>query len=364
MGRFSLSQIFKTIDAERHAPLPAYGHRYFDQVLAEYHVSGRGQSSPPSYIDEIVKKHDAEKAGTSQPGQELTWADLYVLEKYVLRNQPLETLRRRAWALRSKYREIVGQRAYDAYLDSKPPNENQADLTADVLRVDLERLLDGLHWNYSLVPIRERMRTSVLKFIGLWLATVFVVVVVLLYLSATARQTDQLRQGYDLIATMLLVAFAGAVGGFVSLQRRIQTIPTEGDPLVSIFELENGLFSLYLAPLSGAIFALVLFFVFVAGFLRGTIFPDIQIPSLSIENFSWTSPRIAGPAFAMLMVWSFVAGFAERFVPDTLTRLVERGRESTTSSNTPAPPAPPFPPGGSPPAPARPPRPVGSPPFS
>jgi hypothetical protein len=221
------------------------------------------------------------------------------------------------------------------------------------------------------------MRTSVLKFIGFWMLLFLIAVLTLLYLAATVAPDQAIatgtaaaaklteaeraaRQPYDLPVTLLLVAFAGALGGFVSLQRRIQMIPTEGDPLVSIFELQNGVFSVYLAPLLGATFALVLFFIFLGGYLRGELFPDFTLPSLILGNFAWSGTRMSGGDFAKLLIWSFIAGFAERFVPDTLTRLVDRGREASTSSNLPVAPAPPFPAPASPPVTS---RPRHSPPF-
>src|SRR6266700_594767 len=97
-------------------PLPDYGYRYFEHVLAEYLTRGAPDSSPPGRISQIVSKY--------QTGRAVTWADLYVLEKHILTTQPFNVLRRRAWGLRANFREIIGQRAYESYLDSRPPNEN------------------------------------------------------------------------------------------------------------------------------------------------------------------------------------------------------------------------------------------------
>src|SRR5262249_19048127 len=107
----------------------------------------------------------------------------------------------------------------------------------------------------------------------------------------------------------------GALGGFFSVQRRIENIPTEQDPILTMFQLKNGRFSVHLAPLTGAICALVLYLIFKAGLVTGAVFPDLTEP-------------LAGVQFAKLLVWSFIAGFAERFVPDTLDNLIPKRDET------------------------------------
>jgi hypothetical protein len=217
---------------------------------------------------------------------------------------------------------------------SKPPNENESGI--DDVRADLDRLLDSLHWSYALTPIRERMRNGLIRFIG---NCVFWSAIALLILAYWATQYDQ-----TLVATLLILMLAGSLGGFMSLLQRIQSTPTGGDPLISILEVQNGAFSLYLAPVSGAIFAVLLYLIFLGKLVSGVIFPE----NLTHFHLWWGQVHLAAvppPApedYAKLVVWSFIAGFAERFVPDTLDRLVNRARDAEGPTKVPAAPQPPF----------------------
>lgn len=164
--------------------------------------------------------------------------------------------------------------------------------------------------------------------------------------------------------TVASVAVAGIVGGCVSMLQRIQSAPTEGDALFNLAALNNGWRGLSLSPLYGAIFASLLFVLFAAKILEGSVFPTIETVDdqksaamagttvgetaraatdgalkpdatptptqtqlkgvLQVNEFlKQTGPK-DGVSFALLMIWSFVAGFAERLVPDTLNRLVAK----------------------------------------
>jgi hypothetical protein len=265
----------------------------------------------------------------------MTWADLYALETATLKEQPYEVVKRRAWSLRDKYREVAGPLEYNAYIASHPPNENELNINKDEVRADLGRVLGTLHWNYSLIPLRERIRGSIINRIGLGILVVGLTLGLVIWRCLDQNQIP--------IATLIVVAFAGCLGGFVSMQRRIGQVPSDGDPLLSIFQLNSGLSTLYLAPVSGAIFAILLYFMFSGKLLDGGLFPDMS----KVLMFKWNIKewRISeganeGPvgAFGKLLVWSFIAGFAERFVPDILDRLVARGQASNQPTPSPAPP--------------------------
>ena len=155
------------------------------------------------------------------------------------------------------------------------------------------------------------------------------------------------------------VALAGIVGGCVSMLQRIQSAPTEGDALFNLAALTNGWRGVSLSPLYGAIFACLLFVLFAAGILEGSVFPKIEtvgsektqpaatatvtapanaaapvatptpnetqkVGVLQVKDFLKETGPKDGVSFALLMIWSFIAGFAERRVPDTLNRLVAK----------------------------------------
>jgi len=299
--------------------MPIFGRNYMRHVLAEYQMAPPADNEVPAALKAVIERAERDS-------DDLTWADLFLLEKYLLSRQTDGILKRRAWFLRDKYREIAGQHAYDAYLQSRPPDETDAKVDEGDLRADLDRLLAALHWSYSLTPIRERIRTGIARstsfLLGLWL--LFVVGAVWLFFL----------QNQTLIATLLLIMLFGAAGGFVSLQRRVASVPAEGDPLVGILQLENASASAYLAPLSGAIFAVLLYLIFLGKLVGGPIFPEVTAFNFYLGSLGWTSkpPTDIAVQYAKLLVWSFIAGFAERFVPDALDRLVARGQQSMSGA--------------------------------
>jgi hypothetical protein len=298
--------------------LTDFGPTYFDHVLAEFELI-QGGKIPPA-IEEVVRRI-LEK---HQEGARLTWGDLYLLEKYVIQQQPAEVVKARLLSLRFHYREIAGATAYEQYLKSGQATPLEG--AEKELRADAERLLDALHWAYAIAPEREKARTDILKSIFFEMSVSAGMGIAGVLITAILGQT--------LIATVILVLLLGALGGFLSVQQRIQKIPSEQDPILTMFELQNGRFAVRLAPLTGAICALVLFLIFQAGLLKGALFPDMGQIKLFFGRFAEFPFRLTiteaqkFAEFGKLLVWCFIAGFAERLVPDTLDNLVAKRDET------------------------------------
>jgi hypothetical protein len=109
----------------------------------------------------------------------------------------------------------------------------------------------------------------------------------------------------------------------------METIPNDGDPLISVFGLDSADYYLWLSPLLGAIFATVLLFMFIGGILTGTVFPAFYTPQAGKEGlshfwFAWETVPTTAVEYGKLFLWAFLAGFAERLVPDSLDRLASK----------------------------------------
>jgi hypothetical protein len=331
----------------RSEQLPSYAYAYFDHVEAEY------RSLPSDHPDVATKAVADDVIAKCHKGRGITWADLYALENAVLQLQPDNRLPSKAAILRQKYREMAGPAAYDTYIQSKPPDPNG---DPALLRADLHQLLGEFHWLYALTPIRERIRTSILRRVAIFIAAFCVGVGILVWhdyhsvggsdlpqsgpqiisSAALTPPTASVRSRDDhrtfRVPTLPIVLAAGMLGAFVSLQRRVQSMSNAGDPVMSIFELNHGRVSIYLSPIVGAVFALILYLLFIGKFLEGAIFPTMTSAGgpfslgMTLHDFTQATGPTAGTEYAKLLVWSFVAGFAEALVPDTLDRLTAKAK--------------------------------------
>ncbi len=351
---------------------------YFSQVLAHY------QLLPPTAAptaEEIELRKFADIVVAKKPA-ERTRADLFALEICVVKLLPELDLRRGAWAIRCKYRDLAGPKDFDAYQASNPPDPKTGNV--DELRADCLKILGEFHWIYAFTPVRERKRESLVK--EVFRFTLFLTVLALIL--AAYGYYHEIKSGNTVtqssVPILPIIIAMGMVGGYVSLQRRIQSVPSTGDPIVSIAELSNSKFSVYLAPVSGAVFAVLLYIVFIGGLLKGPLFPVISSPdgeceysvpaktafvtasattsnsaasvntapanvanlpnsvatdtvgdkterkcvqTIAFTGFVKHTGPASGAQFALLLIWAFIAGFAERFVPDTIDRLVSQAAQ-------------------------------------
>jgi hypothetical protein len=410
--------------------VPNYALLFFDHLYSEY-LMLKSRIDNQSLMDLLDSLHQKRISSS------LTWSDIYTFDVALVEERPLENLIRKAYDSRAKYRSIAGQKEYDEYLASKPPDlttiiiaptnhaalasgpssppdeteqvPDSAELVQRVLRADVRYLLSKFYLYYAMLPMREGLReqlTTRAVRLTKWILAVIVISIAVSYGGSALLRHFVSGSGFLNALTELMgafgpivgsVAFAGIVGGCVSMLQRIQSAPSEGDALFNLAALTNGWRGLSLSPLYGGIFASLLFILFAAGLLQGSAFPKIETgPSAEVAHKEEPAPtstpsgtpaatssnsqpadttvnhvlvsnaanessqpaqsskqakaaskpgvlkitdflRDTGPkdgaAFALLMIWSFIAGFAERLVPDTLNRLVAKN-EAIQGTNT------------------------------
>jgi hypothetical protein len=381
-------------------PVPAYARLFFDHLNSEY------LAFKPLITDYGVLNR-LEEISQKRLKLQLTWSDIYAFDLTLVDLRPAESLIRKAFDSRARYRSVAGQKEYDEYLASKPMDLGavQIDWDADPpkadvliereLRADIKYLLNKVYLYYALLPMREGLRDQMTKRAVVLTTSVVVVIGVALLINISASLISTRLNEYSAVfITVLQVMMAGIVGGCVSMLQRIQSTPSEGDALFNLAALTSGWRGIMLAPIYGGIFAILLFVLFAGGVLNGAVFPTIVTPErsqadardkvptgpavsqspmqaaqgtpqltststatpagstattevptpesptpiprptaspsiagarvLKIEEFLKETGPENGVSYALLIVWSFLAGFAERLVPDTLNRLVQK----------------------------------------
>ena len=171
--------------------------------------------------------------------------------------------------------------------------------------------------------------------IALFLATLVLSIIlgVGLYISQ-----EDIGNGNAVHVTMLMVvAAAGALGGFVSALRRLYAFQRVFP--VNFFKDRHKV-DLYLIiysmipSLVGAIAAATLYLIFASGLIKGDLFPLFNLSERSpktdpFQNFVANWQPASPSDYAKAIVWSFLAGFSERFVPDLLDRFASSQQKDT-----------------------------------
>jgi len=243
--------------------LPEYGLLFFEHLQAEY-------AAQASEVRDEEKKRLEEIVANKKDGS-LTWGEVYTFDLIIVRTLQGDKLRSKIRALRSLYRNVAGQKDYDTYMASKPPDPSAPGTPDEELKHDCLFLLDQFYLEYSMTSAKESMRDHLLK-----LAAFIAVLTIAVGASITFINNKGwwgLGKG---VTTLSVVIFAGVVGALVSMQQRIQASPCDGDSLHNFAMLTHGKFGIFLSPISGGIFAALLYLMFASGLLKGTFFPQIS----------------------------------------------------------------------------------------
>jgi hypothetical protein len=300
-----------------HGKLPPYGQAYLSQLIGEFRALKNicEDDKAKEFAQELVKR-----AEDPVVNKTMTWRDAYMLDTAIAQMLPVEYLHQRAWCLEVKYRDAVGNAdAFDAFMKSE--SKDMEHETEAHLRARVHNLIRELYRLYIVISCRGDMREDLSKKALSTLAIVLVVIAIIV-------GTEHFLGLPHYVDVWCMVFAAGATGGLLSLQRRLQSLPSYGESLSDLVEL-SGRMTVRLTPIIGGVFAIVLFLIFASGLASGTLFPTL--PKLDASDFmgfiEHLQPEDASN-WGKLLLWSFIAGFAERFVPDTLDRLIARSEQS------------------------------------
>lgn len=136
------------------------------------------------------------------------------------------------------------------------------------------------------------------------------------------------------VSLAYLVFIAGAVGGIASNYRRLQRLFAVQDPSATERTSQRLVtYQVYLSPVVGGLFALLLYGVFMSGTLfQGGLAPEFACaasPYVDLDGLAACAPTTHADV-AKALVWAFAAGFIESLVPNfisTLTRNVGESNE-------------------------------------
>lgn len=272
-----------------------YGKLYFEHLSADYRLmNGKiTENADEQLLENILKKN---KTG------ELTWEDIQVFDLTLIKYMNAGVLKGKLFNLRERYASLLNPAELEKYKSLKKADINiTLEANAEEFREEYSMLVRDFCLRYMFIAGRERLRSKLLRS-GAVMMLFFFLVVAVLGALANYEQVSSLRQelsseqqvspqtastvqtagsvaaqllyGY---ATIAVVVFAGVTGAFVSMQQRIQSLQYGGDPVMDLSMMTHGWLSIFLSPLSGAIFAVVLYLFFAGNLLSGVIFPEFVV---------------------------------------------------------------------------------------
>jgi hypothetical protein len=141
-----------------------------------------------------------------------------------------------------------------------------------------------------------------------------------------AMTTSAFLAKYGLIPWETLIFVAGTVGGVVNSFRRIQTLSVSKVRETSAMTGKLIIIQIYVSPFVGGVFAMVLYVIFMSGFVQGSLFPAFTKGDSAFTTFREFAAQ-AMPAtntdMAKAIVWAFIAGFSEGLVPNFISKIAK-----------------------------------------
>src|SRR6266403_2951658 len=149
-------------------PVPPYARLFFDHLYSEY-IAIKPTISDADVVSLLDEIHQRRRQ------HDLSWSDIYTFDLTLVDQRPAESLIRKAYDSRAKYRSVAGQKEYDEYIPSKPLDLGAIQIDPDAqppepnvlvereLRADIRYLLSKFYLYYALLPVREALRDDLTR---------------------------------------------------------------------------------------------------------------------------------------------------------------------------------------------------------
>ena len=129
----------------------------------------------------------------------------------------------------------------------------------------------------------------------------------------------------------VVICLGGAVGGVANNFRRLQKLPLHDWETLDSTTRWLMTLQIYVSPLIGALFAFVLYGIFAAEMLQGSLFPTFapdQPEYSTLSEFANKLLPATNTDASKALVWAFIAGFAEGFVPNFIDKVAKEAQEA------------------------------------
>ena len=291
-------------------------------------------------------------------GDRIEWADLFTVEQLLITYLPDEALplvkaqilRRLEWLETSTVARTVDLWAImegTATVKPGPP----------IVRQDLISMLSQYYQGYISILDKEQRRNAMIYYLSFVTIGIFVIGLVAILVNTTGM----VQKPLPYFQTLSLVIWSGLLGGSISVLLRLGSTETRDQGSTLIAEFDKAIKTSFLAPVTGSVFAVVLYVIFCAHLVDGTIFPTMQtamtteeaaaeasLLSSSVSNnvvsdhatnqqsklglqITYMHPK-SSRDLSLVLVWCFIAGFFERFVPDLLSSIAKRNKSGDTKA--------------------------------
>lgn len=304
--------------------------RYRDQLIRELEaVQARANVELSNEVVELMAAVAREKARVRETKHHwwrrflppayvrrddvLPTSDLYLLEATLIEHLETDELKIRVMGYRDLLSHLLTEDSYGKL--SAALADLSVEPGAKAVLPEARALISRMYRRYEGVPAVEAIRSNTAK----WIAGVAIIVILSIWML--------IRSG--LASNVLAMGAFGAAGAAVSTMGRLYSLDSRQEPFGMWLTLECGRLTLFLAPVVGAIFALVLAVFIRSGLLGGGLFPAADCWSL-FDGFTGTCPSEQAD-LAKLFGWGFIAGWAERMVPDVIDRLAPQAVSSVKS---------------------------------